>query len=144
MIAGLEAAHAGAQRFHDTRAFMTQHDGLRRMPARVFVQVGVADARGHQPHQHLACAGRLQVERFQHWCVALATTDGRGDLHGLPFRLGLDTGACGGRLMVISPCQGMSASCVQPLTDRLWNFQRPSFFVTWSVRVPMPNTKLFL
>jgi len=62
VVAHLEAAHASAQRLHHTRAFVTQHDGLWRMAAGMFVQIGMADAGGDQAHQHFSGAREFEFQ----------------------------------------------------------------------------------
>jgi hypothetical protein len=49
VIADREPAHALAELLDHPRALVPEHDRLRRMPPRVLVQVGVADAGGDQP-----------------------------------------------------------------------------------------------
>ena len=62
MVAGHDMEDPLADRLDDAGAFMAEHDRTRRADtaAAMDAQIGVADARSDDPHQHLAGAGALE------------------------------------------------------------------------------------
>jgi hypothetical protein len=81
MIPDRETANALAQRFDHARAFMAEHDRLRRVAAGMLVQIGMADADGYNAYQHLAGARRLEFELFEAWFGQAGAADGGGYAH---------------------------------------------------------------
>jgi len=65
MIAGLEIRDAGADIEHDARAFMAEDDreyGADRAMAFEHPEIGMAEARGLELHQHLAGRRRIELD----------------------------------------------------------------------------------
>jgi hypothetical protein len=86
VVADGQVAHAAADRLHDPGAFVAEHGRrvARRIGARRRVEVGVADAAGDEPDEHLARARLGQVELLhlerlaeplQHGCAHLHARD---------------------------------------------------------------------
>ena len=85
MIADLKAGDALAQLVDHARAFVPQHDGLRRMATGVFVQVGMADAGRDEANAHLASARFLLFQLDQFGDIAPTATQRSSNLHcGFP------------------------------------------------------------
>src|SRR5690606_25572712 len=81
VIADVEPAHPFAELLDHARAFVPEHDRLRRMPAGMLVKIGMADAGGHEANAHLAGARLFLLELLDDRCRALAPTDGCRNPH---------------------------------------------------------------
>ena len=84
MVAGLQALHARADFANDACAFMAEDDREQafrvRAGAREFVRV--ADASGHDFHQHFAGAGTLEVHLDDLERLVGSKRDGSAGFHG--------------------------------------------------------------
>ena len=77
MVAHLDVVHAGADLDDLARAFVAQHDRHRPRPVAVDQrQVGVAEPAAAHLDQHLALAGRIEIE-LEDW-MGLLLANGRG------------------------------------------------------------------
>ena len=85
VIADRKAAHALTHFLDNARAFMPEHDRLRRMAPGMFVQIGMADAGGDEADAHLARAWLFLFELLERRRVAGAAADGGGDPHAPGF-----------------------------------------------------------
>ena len=85
MVADREAGHPFPQFLDHARSLVPEHDRLRRVAAGMLVQVGVADAGGHEADAHLARARLLQLELLDDRGGALPPADRRLNPHFLPL-----------------------------------------------------------
>ena len=83
VVARRDVAHAFADTLDDAGTLVAEHG--RRVAGRVGagggVEVGVADAAGDEPHQHLACLRLGEVELLHLERCTELLEDGRADLH---------------------------------------------------------------
>jgi hypothetical protein len=82
MIADLDVVHARAELDDLARAFVTQHDRRRPRPVAIDQrQIGVAEAGAAHLDQHLALAGRIEIELDDLDRLALGEGARRAALH---------------------------------------------------------------
>jgi hypothetical protein len=83
--ADLEPAHTLAELLDHARAFVAEHDRLRRMAAGMLMEVGVADAGGDQADAHFTGARFFLFKVLERGRITDPAADGGSDLHsGLP------------------------------------------------------------
>ena len=85
-VARRDERHSRADALHDAGALVAEHGGQgHRVPLVAHDEIGVADARGGDAHEHLVGAEIAELELLQRERRARALGHCGSDLHGSPF-----------------------------------------------------------
>ena len=84
VVAGLHVGDTGADRLHDAGALVAEHQRAPSADHQALgdVEVAVADAGGHRPHQHLPVAGRVEGDGLDGERLVRLPEHGGPDVHG--------------------------------------------------------------